>query len=56
MGANLLSYQICKMYDTTQHFHLFIFMYEGDELFICFLLYLYVFLLPLNAGFSYCCH
>ena len=50
MGANLLSYQMCKRYDTTHHFHLF--MYEGYELFICFLLYLYFFLLHFNAEFS----
>ena len=52
MRVNLLSYHICIRYDTTHHFHLFIFMYEGSELFIYFLFYLYVFLLHFNAGFS----
>ena len=42
MDVNLLSYQICKMYDTKLYFHLFIFIYEGYELFICFLLHLNV--------------
>ena len=40
---NLLSYHICKRYDTKLYFHLFIFMYEVLELFICCLLHL-------NAG------
>ena len=50
MGANLLSYQICKRYGTTHHFYLFTFMYEGFELFICFLLYLYIFCCILMQG------
>ena len=29
MGANVLSYQMCKRYDTTHHFHLF--KYEGYD-------------------------
>ena len=40
MEVNLLSYQICKRYDTKFFFHLFIFMYEESELFICSLLHL----------------
>ena len=42
MRVNLLSYQIYKRYDTKLFFHLFIFMYEESELFICSLLHLNV--------------
>ena len=42
MRVNLLLYQISKRYDTKLFFHLFIFMYEESELFICSLLHLNV--------------
>ena len=42
MEVNLLSYHMCKRYDTKLYFHLFIFIYDGYELFICYLLHLNV--------------
>ena len=40
MGVNLLSYHICKRYDTKLFFNFFIFIYEECKLCICSLLHL----------------